>query len=1125
MSATDHSGNDLGAEIPTHLMPQVERFEGAWERGERPAIADYLPPGGPERRAVLVHLLHVDLERRLKADELVRVEAYLADYPELAKEAGVVLDLLRTEYALRRAREPRLGLADYLRRFPQHATALRERLSGGPDGVCAAEASADAGAQTHHRAAAVTQAEDREPVTLPPRSMNEAESQHEARTVPPLPAPAAGDVPGLPEVPGYELLAELGRGGMGVVYQARQTALDRVVALKMILAGGHAGEHDLARFRTEAEAVARLRHPNVVQIHEVGQQNGLPYFSLEFCEGGSLEKKLAGTPLPPREAARLVETLARAMEAAHQKGIIHRDLKPANVLLAEDGSPKITDFGLAKKLEEGAGQTGTGDVLGTPSYMAPEQAGGRARQVGTLADVYDLGAILYECLTGRPPFKAATVMDTLLQVLSEEPVPVQHLQPKVPRDLETITLKCLQKEPGKRYATAADLADDLRRFQAGKPVVARPVGRLERGWRWCRRNPAVAASLAVVALALCGGAGVATWQAVEARAQAGRAEEALADRNTALGEARASAEEQKQARQAEQQAREAAQRQEQLANQRLRKSEWLVYAAQIGLAQREWQDGNVGHARDLLDACQWNLRGWEHRYLCTLFNSNQHTFRGHTAEVHSVAFSPDGKHLATASADQSVKVWDAASGQETLTLKGHTKEVLSVAFSPDGKRLASGSWDGTVKVWDAATGQETLSLQGHTAEVYSVAFSPDGNRLASASYDRTVRIWDAQTGQETLSLKGHSDQVKSVTFSRDGQRLASASRDGTVKVWDAGTGLETLSLKGASAAVAFSPDGTRLAGGDDTVQVWEAATGQETFTLRGHTGALTSVAFSPDSKRLASASQDHTVKVWDTATGQETLSLKGHTGLVSSVAFSPDGKRLASASHDRTVRVWDAATGQEILSLKGYTSDVYSVVFSPDGKRLASCGHGTVKVWDAATGQQTLAPKWHTGALESVAFSPDGTCLVSPSLDGTVKVWDAATGQERFTFEIHRGAVYHVAFSPDGKRLASASSDETVKVSNPATGEATLTLRGHTGWVTSVAFSPDGKRLVSGGDDHTVKLWNAETGQQILTLKGHTGSVTSVAFSPDGKRLASASDDKTVKVWEAATGQLSRSQE
>jgi tetratricopeptide (TPR) repeat protein/predicted Ser/Thr protein kinase len=372
-------------------------------------------------------------------------------------------------------------------------------------------------------------------VTAPP-GLAPTEGRTETATRAPAPAPAAPP-PERAAVPGYEVLGELGRGGMGVVYRARQTTLGRVVALKMILAGAHAGPDELARFRTEAEAIARLQHPGIVQIYEVGEHEGLPYFSLEFCPGGSLEKKLNGTPLPAAEAAALVQALARAVLAAHAKGVVHRDLKPANVLLAEDSTPKITDFGLAKKLDE-AGHTASGAVLGTPSYMAPEQAGGRGKAVGPAADVYALGALLYECLTGRPPFKAATPLDTLLQVVSEEPVPPRLLQPQVPRDLETICLKCLHKDPERRYAGADSLAADLGRFRDGRPILARRIGPLGRLGRWVRRNPVVAGLTAASALLfLAGFAGVA-WQWYRAERQRATAEQERARARAGFEQAR-----------------------------------------------------------------------------------------------------------------------------------------------------------------------------------------------------------------------------------------------------------------------------------------------------------------------------------------------------------------------------------------------------------------------------------------------------------------------------------------------------------------------------------------------------------------------------------------------------------
>ncbi len=328
----------------------------------------------------------------------------------------------------------------------------------------------------------------------------------DAATQPTIPPPTP---PVLPSVPGYEVLDELGRGGMGVVYQARQLGFNRIVALKMILSGSHASVEERQRFHIEAEAVARLQHPNIVQVHEVGEHEGKPFFSMEFCPGGGLDKKLGGTPLPPKEAARLVETLARAVQAAHDKGVVHRDLKPANVLLAEDGTPKVTDFGLAKRLDE-QGRTATGVVIGTPSYMAPEQAGGKSKEVGPATDVYALGAILYECLTGRAPFQGPSALDTLAQVLSADPAPPRQLQPKTPRDLEAVALRCLEKDRARRYATAHDLAQDLQRFLDGQPVQARPVGAarrvLRRTARAVRRRPGVVLAVAAsVALGLLAG--------------------------------------------------------------------------------------------------------------------------------------------------------------------------------------------------------------------------------------------------------------------------------------------------------------------------------------------------------------------------------------------------------------------------------------------------------------------------------------------------------------------------------------------------------------------------------------------------------------------------------------------
>jgi serine/threonine protein kinase len=639
----------------------------------------------------------------------------------------------------------------------------------------------------------------------------------------------------LPAVPGYEILGVLGRGGMGVVYKAWQTSLKRMVALKMILAGSHAGRQELTRFRREAEAVARLQHPNIVQIYDIGEADNLPYFSLEFVSGGSLARHLAGTPLGPRKAAELTEVLARAMHHAHRRDLVHRDLKPANVLVTKNGVPKVTDFGLAKYLEEeGEHPTRSGAVMGTPSYMAPEQAEGKTRLIGPAVDVYALGAILYEMVTGRAPFKAETPLDTILQVISEEPVPPRRLQSKVPRDLQTICLTCLAKDPRHRYPSARALADDLRRFLEGAPIQVRSPGKLGRFGKWCKSHPVFAVFLGVIVLAL--GWGIADsirlfFNLSSLRSGQNQTPGLVNNRPTVRVDPR-------------------------------RTTKSLRVVPEIVHGKKVWSLAISSDGKYLATGGDGqNVRVWK-----AATRQLVRVLAGHTDRVTSLAFSPTRPWLASASLDGSVRLWDLKTGKAAVTFREHRRAVWSVAFCPDGNLLASGGADLGVRIWQAPTGRQVRTLSGPADNVTCVTFSPKGNLLAATGWDRTVRVWDASTLKELYQFTGHACRLNALVFHPNGQRIASAGVDGIVQVWDARTGTNQLCLRAGEGEVyglAFSPSGDWLAAacGDRFVRLWQMAAAKQQYVFRDHLEAATAVAFSPDARYLASGSWDKTIRV------------------------------------------------------------------------------------------------------------------------------------------------------------------------------------------------------------------------------------------------------------------------
>ncbi len=925
----------------------------------------------------------------------------------------------------------------------------------------------------------------------------------------------------------YVLLESLGAGGMGIVYRAHHRALGRDVALKQIIGGPAAGEADLRRFRNEAEAAARLRHPNIVAIHDVSEHQGRRYLTMDLIEAGSLAGKIDSFRQDPRASARLVAVVARAVQHAHERGILHRDLKPSNILLDGEGRPHVTDFGLSRQIGADSSLTASGAIVGTPSYMAPEQTGGRNREITTRTDVYGLGAILYSLLAGRPPFRGESPLETMEQVRSGAPASLRRHNPRVDRDIETICLKCLEKEPASRYHSAEAVADDLDRWLTGRPIRARRTGSMRRIALWTRRRPYATTLIAGLVVAFALGSTIVLWQwraAVAAR----------------------------------------------------REMEIALYESRIALADREFSAGEPSHAQELLDDCPPSLRGWEWFHLQNRRRFHEYRPAHQQNKLVSVAYHPAGTLLATGYEMKTITIWEAGEGglRPLRKLDAHERLVSSLAFSRDGRRLVSTSFDGFVKVWNTETWEQVSALEARRLDgILWASIHPGSRWIALAGLNRTVGLWDVETG-ELRTLAGHEDRVTGLAFHPDGRLLASSSDDATVRLWDIGTGrtIRTHEDPGKFrfSCVAFSPDGRYLAAGNDggALLLWETATGRQVFHRAHRTANLRRLAFSPDGRRIATIGlTDRAVIIWDAATGRDLLSLhghpgevwdlafradgealatvgnggihvwqaprrersaepgqlilRGHTDRVDALAFSADSHRIATASWDRTVRVWDPSTGGLIRTLQGANGALTGLAIAPDGRVVASGRDRILTIWDASGNAiQRLAA--HERNVTSLAISHDGRWLVSGGEDGAAIIRDAATNQPAGTGLRSNAFVYSLAFSPNDAQFAASFGAGAIVLQDIASQrvERILRLPGSTERINGVAYSPDGRSLAAGTEFQGVQVWNRETGQRIRELKAHDGEVLAVAYSPDGRRLASGGMDRKVRIWDAATGSM-----